>query len=294
VYLEGTARTDVPADQPHIHRQPTSTSMPTAPTATATGAPQQQPPPVDPQTIQERLLTREGGGVVGRGSLLKISHKYREFLKMVLAATASPSGANEEQKTEIRVAKEALQRELRLHALEMRKITLVGDAALSELAQYEEATRQIDADVAATRAEIDRLQTELTYEKKVRQNREEYESLAKMANARPARRETEAKLQEIEEEMNRIAEEEAANAAELEIRSKQYALLMQTINDLKSTIAEDETKKRALEEAADEEGDDTNVAEDDGKVADDSAAEGADGKAAGHGEAVEAMETDTI
>mmetsp|Transcript_22078 Transcript_22078/g.63293 ORF Transcript_22078/g.63293 Transcript_22078/m.63293 type:complete len:270 (+) Transcript_22078:39-848(+) len=261
--------------------------------AATTPAVPQQPPPVDPQTIQERLLTREGGGVVARGSLLKCSHRYREYLQLVLAASASPSGATAEQKTEIRTAKESLQRELRLHALEMRKITLVADAAHNELAQYEEATRQIDADVSATRAEIDRLQTELTYEKKVRQNREEYESLAKMANVRPARRQTEEKLRQVQEEMSRIAEEEAANIAELEVRSKQFHLLMQTVNDLKSTIAEDETRKRVLEEAADEEGGGDGMAED-GEVADDAAAAEADGKAHGLGEAVEAMDFDTI
>ena len=129
----------------------------------------------------------------------------------------------------------------------------------------------------------------------MRQNREEYESLAKMANVRPARRATEAKLQQIEEEMGRIAEEEAANVAELEVRAKQFHLLMQAVNDLKSTIAEDETKKRALEEAADEENGDDDAMAEDGEVADD-AVEGADGKAAAAdlGEATEAMETDTI
>ena len=232
-----------------------------------------------------------------RGTLLKCSHKYREYLRTICAASASPSGATEEQKTEIRIAKESLQRELRLHALEMRKITLVADAAENELAQYEQATKQIDADAAATRAEIDRLQTELAYETKVRQNREEYESLAKMANVRPARRATEAKLLQIEEEMGRIAEEEAVNVAELEVRAKQFHLLMQAVNDLKSTIAEDEAKKRALEEAADEEDGDDDAMAEDGEVADDAAAEGADGKAAAAadlGEATDAMETDTI
>ena len=270
--------------------------MPAA-AATAPAVPQ-QPPPVDPQTIQERLLTREGGGVVARGSLLKCSHRYREYVQLVLAvAAASPSGggATEEQKAEIRAAKESLQRELRLHALEMRKITLVADAAHDELAQYEEASRQIDSDVSATRAEIGRLQTELTYEKQVRQNREEYEKVAKMANARPARRQTEEKLRQIQEEMRSIAEEEATNVAELEVRSKQFHLLMQAVNDLKSTIAEDETKKRVLEEAADGEGGDMMV--EDGEVADDAAAGAgaeAEKKSTGLGEAVEAMETETI
>ena len=271
---------------------------PTMPAAAATApAVPQQPPPVDPQTIQERLLTREGGGVVARGSLLKCSHRYREYLQLVLAAAAaSPSGsATEDQKTEIRAAKESLQRELRLHALEMRKITLVADAAHDELAQYEEASRQIDGDVSATRAEIDRLQTELTYEQQVRQNREEYEKVAKMANARPARRQTEEKLRQIQEEMRSIADEEAANIAELEVRSKQFHLLMQAVNDLKSTIAEDETKKRVLEEAADEEGGENGMMVEDGEVADDAAAAAeAEKKSTSLGEAVEAMETETI
>ena len=179
----------------------------------------------------------------------------------------------------------------------MRKITLVADAAHDELAQYEEASRQIDSDVSATRAEIGRLQTELTYEKQVRQNREEYEKVAKMANARPARRQTEEKLRQIQEEMRSIADEEATNVAELEVRSKQFHLLMQAVNDLKSTIAEDETKKRVLEEAADGEGGEDDMMVEDGEVADDAAAGAgaeAEKKSTGLGEAVEAMETETI
>ena len=123
-----------------------------------------------------------------------------------------------------------------------------------------------------------------------------------MANARPARRQTEEKLRQIQEEMRSIADEEAANIAELEVRSKQFHLLMQAVNDLKSTIAEDETKKRALEEAADGEGGDGDMMVEDGEVADDEVADDAaagaaaeaEKKSTGLGEAVEAMETETI
>jgi hypothetical protein len=47
--------------------------------------------------------------------------------------------------------------------------------------------------------------------------------------------------------MDRIHGEEEASKDELEVRARQFQALVQTLNDLKCTIAEDEVKKRALE-----------------------------------------------
>jgi len=106
-------------------------------------------------------------------------------------------GLTADEVTAVQTAKEALQRELKLHNLEMQKVALVARAAESELDQYQQTTIRIENDAAAVREEIERLKTELGQERKVRRNREEYESLAKMANVRPARRVTEAKLAEV-------------------------------------------------------------------------------------------------
>lgn len=253
--------------------------------------PPQNPPPVDPQTIQERLLTREGGGIVSRGSLLKCTHRYRDLMALILrAADSSPNTGTpitSEQANEIEVAKAALQRELRLHGLEMRKIGLVAQAAQAELDQYQAASRQIDNDVASTRAEIEQLKIELAHERQVRKNREEYESLAKMANVRPARRETESKLAAVQEEMGRIRKDEAGGNEELRVRAKQFHLLMQAVNDLKANIAEDDVKKKALEEAA--AGDD-DIAMEEGEATEEALADGDEETATGSG-IVEQMDT---
>mmetsp|Transcript_3619 Transcript_3619/g.8228 ORF Transcript_3619/g.8228 Transcript_3619/m.8228 type:complete len:261 (+) Transcript_3619:47-829(+) len=250
--------------------------------------PPQNPPPVDPQTIQERLLTREGGGIVSRGSLLKCTHRYRDLMALILRAADAGTPLTPEQANEIEVAKAALQRELRLHGLEMRKIGLVAQAAQAELEQYEAASRQIDTDVASTRAEIEQLKIELAHERQVRKNREEYESLAKMANVRPARRETESKLAAVQEEMERIRKDEAEGVEELRVRAKQFHLLMQAVNDLKANIAEDEVKKKALEEAA--AGDD-DIAMEEGEATEEALADGDEETATGTTGIVEQMDT---
>mmetsp|Transcript_5725 Transcript_5725/g.9927 ORF Transcript_5725/g.9927 Transcript_5725/m.9927 type:complete len:242 (-) Transcript_5725:91-816(-) len=205
---------------------------------------QPQPPILDLDTLRERLFT--GGGGASRGSLSRCARLYRDFVKRVLSTHDDPSSVTDEMTDEIEAAKQVLQRELRLHALEMRKLVLVAAAAEAELARYDAAQAQIESDTEACRKEIEELKVKLTHEKRVRRNREEYESLAKVANARPAKRRTAHKLDQVRREIGQVKAEEARSARELEVREKQFQLLMQSILDLKANLAED-LKRKELE-----------------------------------------------
>ena len=220
---------------------------------------------LDPETLRERLLTREGGVSAARGSLSKCAQRYRGFVEQVLSAAESPSSVTDELADGIEEAKQSLQWELSLHVLEMRKLVLVAEAAEAELARYDDAQLQIEADMEDCRGEIEALKTQLTHEKRVRRHREEYETLAAVANRRPARRRTERNLAQVTADIEKVRKEEARAVKELEVREKQFQLLMQSIFDLKANLSED-IKRRELESPQClDEGDDERMDETEGK-----------------------------
>mmetsp|Transcript_12063 Transcript_12063/g.17586 ORF Transcript_12063/g.17586 Transcript_12063/m.17586 type:complete len:244 (+) Transcript_12063:53-784(+) len=211
-------------------------------------------PPLDNEILRERILNREGGPSLMRGSLSKCAARYRDFSELVLAASEQQSSKECDTSAlanEIEHAKDLLEREIRLHDLEIRKLFLVSDAADAELAQYDAAQVQIESSISDCKDEIEELKKQLAHERKVRSNREEYETLAKMARQRPARRTTEKKLEAVKEEIEKIRAEDALAMAELDVREKQFQLLMQSIFDLKSNLSEDLIKMKKKEDQKD-------------------------------------------
>jgi THO complex subunit 7 len=108
-----------------------------------------------------------------------------------------------------------------------------------ELEEYE--TLNADIDTAITRAskDIETLKREVHAERTVRAYKEEYESIARVINELPSRQQIEA---EMEVQQLRLHEATAAIQsvdATLDLRSKQFALLMTTIQNLKATLDED-------------------------------------------------------
>jgi len=64
--------------------------------------------------------------------------------------------------------------------------------------------------------------------------------VAKIVSTLPSKRETKQKLSIVQTELKALRDEEVRRDAELEIREKQFQLLLQSIFDLKSTLMEDE------------------------------------------------------
>lgn len=204
---------------------------------------QQTPPPIDPQTVQERLLTREGGGSAPRGSLLRCAHLYREFTSKALAMAAAPDAADAEAAEALGWAKAALQRELKLHALDVRKVAIgVAGSAQAEMEAHAAAGQRMDGRIADVRSEIAELRTQLRAERAVRANREECDGLAKMALAHPPRRVTEVAAGKVAHDMAAVLTEDRRLSAELGVRARQYSLLVAALQDMSQTVAEDEVR----------------------------------------------------
>jgi len=201
-------------------------------------------PPVDPETLRQRILTKEGQSLIAaRGSLSKCALQFREFAQQsIIAATNIDGDRQVDNLTSLKSVKEDLARELQLHNLEMQKLALGAKAAESELAYYASLADGTQSSISKCRNEIDSLKTTLTHEKRVLKNRQEYESLAKMAVFRPSSRLTKQQLERIRAEIKEIRTKEHKAEKELEVKEKQFQLLMQSIYDLKSSLEEDATR----------------------------------------------------
>jgi THO complex subunit 7 len=148
--------------------------------------------------------------------------------------------------------KQALERELRLHDLEMRKLMMVAQSASVELAHYDASEAQIERSMDECKSEIEALKQELRNEKIVRRHREEYEALAKAATARQPRQKTEQRVQSLESEVATVTAKELRVRKDLQLREKQFHLVVQSVFNLQSSIAEDGSIEEGLIENPDE------------------------------------------
>jgi len=223
----------------------------------------QSPPLVQAETLRQRILTKEGQSLApGRGSLSQCALRFREFAQLSLitatnidcGGTTNSSvvpGGEASNLSLLTSVKEDLARELQLHNLEMQKLALGARAAESEIAYYASLADGTQSSIAECRNEIDSLKTTLTHEKQVLKNREEYESLAKMAASRPSSRLSKQQLEEIRAEIEEIRSKEHKAETELGVKEKQFQLLMQSIYDLKSSLEEDASREKVESERMD-------------------------------------------
>ena len=125
----------------------------------------------------------------------------------------------------------------------------------------------------ATQANIETLQESLQRERRVRERKEEYESLAKIINSVKPKAQSRAEIEVLKAEV--AALEDKANAVEREYERKgaQFELLLQTIDDLQRSYLEEEQDQEdmkareaaAVEDKANDNDDPMNV-EDDGEI----------------------------
>mmetsp|Transcript_11522 Transcript_11522/g.16900 ORF Transcript_11522/g.16900 Transcript_11522/m.16900 type:complete len:225 (+) Transcript_11522:117-791(+) len=201
-----------------------------------------QAPPLENGILQQRLVQGVGGGTAARGSLSKCAIKYRDFASKFRAC---------EDADAIKALKQDLIQEFQLYQLEMRKIALSVHAAEVDAEEIISEISAVKLQREATEKEIEDLRKEHPDAKQVRRNLEEYEALAKLANTRPPRRELELHTDEIKQQLAHVEDETQKNRDEKSLREKQFHLFMQSLFDLKESLAED-NEENIIEEDEDE------------------------------------------
>merc|ERR1719296_167064 len=206
----------------------------TASANTSTTPPLPPPPPLSNDTLRERILTGGGTGNA-RGSLTRVASRYATFLRSLSSSDATTAADD---------AAAALQTELLLHDLEIRKLILSSRASDDNSSRFSPALSAMRDSLASTRRDIGSLTAALADERRIRRNREEYDALAKMANDKsPPIRETTSELQRVQREIDEVKGEVREAKWELTVREKQMRLFMQSLGDLKATLREEDLKK---------------------------------------------------
>ena len=215
-----------------------------------------QPPSIPNRNLlKERLVTKEGLQFLPqRGSLSRCVLRYRDFINAYHSNNNSSSneGGQEQDNTSssalvLQNAQNELITELKLHDLEMRKVSLTSKAILTELQHYESLSKETSESIDQIRNDINQLKEKLIFEQKVRKHREEYEELAKQANRRPAVSVTKRKLDNVNKDIEDLLVKKQRNDEMITLKRKQFQSLMQNIFDLKNSLDEDEVRKDIIE-----------------------------------------------
>lgn len=194
-------------------------------------------PNEDDVIIKHRLLTRTTT-TRGEPPLKKLQKKFTAF---ALEVEKDADNYNDCE----RLAKAFLQ-ELTTFEIPLLKSKAVIDANLREKENFNELKDEITSQIHEVQEEIEDLKKQLEASKIERQHKEECEAIRKLIAMQPPRAETEKMIAELEKEIAALEAEDAATSRLLELRKKQFALLLHVVDELQATIEEEQ--KNLLEE----------------------------------------------
>jgi len=205
------------------------------------------PPSLSNETLRERILTGGGTGAT-RGSLTKVATRYSEFLQSL----SSASNSTDVNTTTIQSAAAALETELSLHDLEIRKLLLSSQASDYNSKQYTQTLHNMRNTLKSTQLDIQSLTSTLITERQIKSNRAEYNALAKLANDQKLNpvRITQNELNQIEEEINAVQKEVKDVQYELCVKEKLMRCFMSSLGDLTTMLKEEEIRKKSVMEGS--------------------------------------------
>ncbi|KAL3698482.1 hypothetical protein R1sor_012558 [Riccia sorocarpa] len=185
----------------------------------------------DDSVIRQRLLTRT---TTTRGE-----PPLKKLLKKFLAFAGEVDKDSNYADCE-KLYKSFLQ-ELGTFELPLIKTKAVVDANKREQESFKGLQAELTKQITQAQADIEDLKVQLEEGKIERQHKEECEAIRRLIGAQPPRSETQKALNDLEKELVILEAENTAAARTLDIRKKQFSLLLHVVDDLQSTI-EDEQK----------------------------------------------------
>jgi hypothetical protein len=107
--------------------------------------------------------------------------------------------------------------------------------------------KEIEEKIQKTQLSIENLTTELSQQRSLRRHREECENLAKIVNSLPSRTESEQKIRQIDEEIQRIKEQIQDKERLEALRSRQFKLIGQAIYEMSRSLEEETATQAQLQ-----------------------------------------------
>ncbi|XP_077581680.1 THO complex subunit 7 homolog [Stigmatopora nigra] len=120
------------------------------------------------------------------------------------------------------------------------KTQMVYDMNLREMENYGKIYTNIEQNITSAHQKITECKKEILRAKRVRKNRQEYDALAKVIQHHPNRHETLKQLEALDKELQQLSTIKENVDAKLELRKKQFHVLLSTIQELQQTLENDE------------------------------------------------------
>ncbi|XP_073047831.1 THO complex subunit 7A-like [Primulina eburnea] len=181
--------------------------------------------------IKHRLLTRTTT-TRGEPPLKKLQKKFTSFV-LEVEKEADNYGDCE------RLAKAFLQ-ELNTFEIPLLKSKAVINANIREKENFNELKDEINKQILQARDDIEDLKRQFEESKIERQHKEECEAIRKLIVMHPPRSQTQKIITELEKEIAMLEAENTAGSRTLDLRRKQFALLLHVVDELQNTIEEEQ------------------------------------------------------
>ncbi|XP_072276919.1 THO complex subunit 7 [Pyxicephalus adspersus] len=180
----------------------------------------------DDEVIRKRLLI-DGDGA---GDDRRINLMVKSFIKWC------NSGSQEDGYTQYQRMLSSLSQ----CSFSMGKTLLVHDMNLREMENYEKIYSDIESSIAAAHEKIGECKKQILQAKRIRKNRQEYDALAKVIQNHPDRHDTLKQLEALDKELKQLSHTKESVEDKLELRRKQFHVLLSTIHELQQTLENDE------------------------------------------------------
>lgn len=216
------------------------------------------PPPLVTETLQYRLdtgnLAKQGGQ---RGSLTRCAQKFGVFQSHLLAEQPDAEA--------IEAAKQDLSQDMGLCQLELYKLILLQRNLEAQVELNQKAQDNRQAEIDQWSEEVQSSLAEASQAQEMRRCFQEYEALAKLTNENhpQSSRTLKEQLSKVENEIQKLKQEEAETGHLIKVREGQFQLLIQYMLDLKRSLndTEEQAKLDDLAKTAKKQGDEVQKAE---------------------------------
>lgn len=189
-------------------------------------------PQDDDTIIKHRLLTR-ATTTRGEPPLKKLQKKFITFALEVDKDTDNYTDCE-------KLYKMFLQ-EMATFEMPLLKSMAVVDANIREKDSFNELQEELCGQILQAQADIEDLKKQLEESKIERQHKEECEAIRKLIALQPPRSETQQTISNLEKEIALLETENTAGVRLLDLRKKQFSLLLHVVDELQNTV-EDEPK----------------------------------------------------
>nr|CAD7411668.1 unnamed protein product [Timema poppensis] len=122
------------------------------------------------------------------------------------------------------------------------KSRLSAAMSAAELQNYENLSRQIESGIESAKRSIESTKLDFQEAKTVRKNRIEYDVMAKVINEQPDRKATNEKLAQLRKELGSLEETREQLEKKLDMRRKQFHVLVASIHQLQAMLDTNETE----------------------------------------------------